>query len=136
MAAGADAEKALGRAAEMPGPLAILLHRAMSESMASHRPAFSRGTVRGVVMEVLEKLKIQQLTRFGIQLDRIAVKGVDGPRIMADVARGFAREYKTSVQASAASLDTKLLMPMALFFFLPFIAAIMLPLFISLMKVF
>jgi Flp pilus assembly protein TadB len=136
MAAGADVEKALGRAAEIPGPLGTLLHRALTISLSSHRPAFTRGTVQGVVMEILDGMKIQQLTRFGIQMDRIAVKGVDGPRIMADVARGFAREYKTAVQSSAASLDTKLLMPMALFFFLPFMAAILLPLFISLLKVF
>ena len=136
MAAGADVEKALGRAAEVPGALGILLHRALANSMASHRPAFTRGTVQGVVMETLGTINIQQLTRFGIQLDRIAVKGVESSRIMADVARGFAREYKTTVQSAAASLDTKLLLPMALFFFLPFIAAILLPLFMSLLKVF
>lgn len=132
MAAGANPDQALGRAAELPGPLGILLKRAVAESMQSKRPAFSRGTARGVVVEILSRQNLPALTRFAMQLDRVATKGVEGPRIMAEVARGLAREYKAQVQTAAAALDNELLIPMTAFFFFPFMVAILLPLLMSL----
>jgi len=136
MAAGANPDQALGRAAELPGPLGVLLSRAVSEAMQSKRPAFSRPPAQGVVVEVLSDVGIPALTRFAVQLDRVAAKGVEGPRLMSGVARGFAREYRAQVQTSAAMLDNELLMPMTLFFFAPLLAAILLPLMVALFSAF
>ncbi|MBI4770857.1 MAG: hypothetical protein HY784_10725 [Chloroflexi bacterium] len=78
----------------------------------------------------------QALSRFGVQLDQVAGKGVEGPRVMSEVARGFAREYRAHVQMAAASLDNTLLMPMTIFFFAPFMVAILLPILLALFSAF
>lgn len=136
MSAGASPEQALSRAAEIPGPLGKILKEAATEASRSGRPAFTTGTAEGMVLEALARYNLPALLRFGVQLDQVAGKGVEGPRVMSEVARGFAREYRAQVQMAAASLDNQLLAPMTLFFFLPFIAAIMLPLLLSLFSAF
>lgn len=136
MSAGASPEQALSRAAELPGPLGKILNEAVSESSRSGRPAFTTGTADGVVLEVLARYNLPALLRFGVQLDQVAGKGVEGPRVMSEVARGFAREYRAQVQMAAASLDNTLLMPMTIFFFAPFMAAILLPVLLALFSAF
>lgn len=136
MSAGASPEQALSRAAEIPGPLGKILKEAVSESSRSGRPAFTSGTAEGVVLEVLARYNLPALLRFGVQLDQVAGKGVEGPRVMSEVARGFAREYRAHVQMAAASLDNTLLMPMTLFFFAPFMVAILLPILLALFSAF
>jgi len=132
MDAGGTAAQAIGRAGELPGPLGRILKAAVSKARQSDRAMFSRGPNKGVLMEELGKLDLPELSRFANQLDRVAAKGVDAPRIMIEIARGLAREYKTQVQKTASNMDNELLMPMTLFFFLPFIVAIMLPVIVSL----
>jgi tight adherence protein C len=136
MAAGASPEQALSRAAEIPGPLGKILKEAVTESSRSGRPAFTSGTADGVVLEVLARYNLPALLRFGVQLDQVAGKGVEGPRVMSEVARGFAREYRAHVQMAAASLDNTLLMPMTVFFFAPFMVAILLPILLALFSAF
>ena len=136
MSAGASPEQALVRVAEIPGPLGRILKEAVSESSRSGRPAFTTGTAEGGVLESLARYNLPALLRFGVQLDRVAGKGVEGPRVMSEVARGFAREYRAQVQMAAASLDNTLLMPMTIFFFAPFMAAILLPILLALFSAF
>ncbi len=138
MAAGASPEQALMRASQVPGPLGAILKQAVNETRRSARPAFSRGTAQGVVLESLASYNynLPSLTRFAIQLDRVAEKGVEAPRVIGEVARGFAREYRAQVQQAAASLDNQLLLPMTLFFFFPFMVAMLLPLMLALFSAF
>jgi Flp pilus assembly protein TadB len=136
MAAGASPEQALIRAAGIPGPLGTILSQAVAETRRSARPAFSRGTAEGVVLEALSAYNLPSLTRFALQLDRVAEKGVEAPRVIGEVARGFAREYRAQVQQAAASLDNQLLAPMTLFFFFPFLVAMLLPLMLALFGAF
>jgi len=131
MDAGSTAGQAVERASELPGPLGKILSDAVSQARQSNRAMFSRGASRGILLEKLEDSQLNELTRFASQLDRVASKGVDAPRIMVDIARGFAREYRSHVQKTAANMDTELLLPMTLFFFLPFMLAILVPLMIS-----
>jgi hypothetical protein len=51
---------------------------------------------------------------------------------MIEIARGLAREYKSQIQQTASNMDNELLVPMTLFFFLPFIVSILVPLMVSL----
>jgi tight adherence protein C len=129
-------EQAFERVAEMPGPLGKLLQTVLEESRQSKLPVFSRGSVKGVAGEILAGLGLPELTRFGSQLDRIASKGVESARIMHQVAEDFVREYRSHLLRKASSLDNELLIPMALFFFVPFIVALMLPLMLSLFQAF
>lgn len=136
MDAGSTAGQAMERASELPGPLGKLLSDAVSQARQSNRAMFSRGSSKGILLEKLEDSRLNELTRFASQLDRVASKGVDAPRIMVDIARGFAREYRAHVQKTAANMDTELLLPMTLFFFLPFLVSILAPLLISFGSIF
>lgn len=127
MDAGSTAGQAVERAAELPGPLGSILSDAVSAARQSNRPMFSRGRSKGILLEKLEEHQLVELNRFAMQLDRVAAKGVDAPRIMIEIARGLAREYRSHVQQTAANMDTALLMPMTLFFFLPFMLVILAP---------
>ena len=127
MDAGSTAGQAIERAAELPGPLGKILMDAVSQVRQSNRAMFSRGQSKGILLEKLEEHQLIELNRFTMQLDRVAAKGVDAPRIMVEIARGLAREYRSQVQQTAANMDTELLMPMTLFFFLPFMVVILAP---------
>ena len=52
--------------------------------------------------------------------------------MMADISRAISREYFEHVMSAAESLEGNLVIPSAIFFFLPFTAAIMLPVMTSL----
>lgn len=131
MDAGSTAGQAIGRAGELPGPLGIVISDAVSQSRQSERAMFSRGASKGVLMEELSQHEMPELSRFAMQLDRVAAKGVDAPRIMVEIARGLAREYKSQIQQTASNMDNELLIPMTLFFFLPFIVSILVPVMVS-----
>ena len=132
MDAGSTAGQAISRAGELPGPLGKVINDAVSQSRQSERAMFSRGASKGVLMEELGRHDLPELSRFAMQLDRVASKGVDASRIMIEIARGLAREYKSQIQQTASNMDNELLIPMTLFFFLPFIVSILVPLMVSL----
>jgi hypothetical protein len=56
--------------------------------------------------------------------------------MMHQVASDFVRSYRSRLLQRASNLDNELLFPMALFFFIPFIVALMLPLMLSLFQAF
>lgn len=127
MDAGSTAGQAVERASELPGALGVILSDAVSQARQSNRAMFSRGRSKGILLEKLEEHQLPELNRFAMQLDRVAAKGVDAPRIMIEIARGLAREYRSHVQQTAANMDTALLVPMTLFFFLPFMLVMLAP---------
>ncbi len=131
MDAGATAGQAVERAGELPGPLGRVLNLSVAKARQSERAMFSRGASKGILMEELNQHGMPELSRFAMQLDRVAAKGVDASRIMVEIAKGLAREYKSLVQTVAANMDTELLLPMTLFFFLPFVVSMMAPLVVS-----
>lgn len=133
MDAGGTPDQALSRASEIPGGCGYIISTAVRKTRESNRPMFSRGPVRGVLVDELAQWDMPSLLRFGNQIDRVAGKGVEGPRIMAEISRGFAREYKSAVTQAAAALDNKLMFPMMIFFFAPFMIGLMAPLIVSLM---
>ncbi len=132
MDAGSTAGQAVSRAGELPGPLGKVINDAVSQARQSERAMFSRGASKGILMEELGKHELPELSRFAMQLDRVAAKGVDASRIMIEIARGLAREYRSQVQQTASNMDNELLMPMTFFFFLPFIVSILVPVMVSL----
>jgi tight adherence protein C len=136
LAAGNAPDVAVDRASHVPGPLGKLLGRALADSRSSGRPLFSRKPVRGTLVELLMASGLSQLTAFGAQLDLVASKGVAGAELMADISRAISREYFEHVMSAAESLEGTLVIPTAIFFFLPFTIAILLPLMWSLSSAF
>jgi tight adherence protein C len=137
MAAGNAPDQALTRVVELPGPLGSLLGRAMSESRATGRPIFSKSAeVRGTLVETLAEMGMPELLAFASQLDLVASKGAAGPELMAGIASGLAREHRLRVMRAAEELESNLVIPGTLFFFLPFVAAVMIPLLLPLLSLF
>lgn len=136
MTAQTNLPQAVERASVLPGPLGIILKRAVDEARRSKRPAFSNGPSKGVIPEIIEQIGVQDLSRFAVQLDHVASKGVETGRVMTDIARGLAREYKSKAQLAAAGLDSKLMLPVSIFFFIPFLAALFIPIGISILGAF
>jgi tight adherence protein C len=136
LAAGNPPDLAIERASKVPGPLGRLLARALAESRSSGRPLFTRKPVRGTLVEVLLASGLSELVAFGSQLDLVASKGVAGAEMMADISRAISREYYEHVMTAAESIESQLVIPSAIFFFLPFTLAILLPIMGSLSKAF
>lgn len=139
MRAGSSMDTAVARVAEMPTVAGRLLREALAEQSRTNRPLWSAGAAVGVFldyMNVQAASGMPQLRRFARQLDRVSSKGVDAPKVIAKVADGFSREYKAQITKAAATLDTKLVFPTMLFFFIPFILAIGLPVFLSVLAAF
>jgi hypothetical protein len=110
--------------------------RALAESRSSGKPFFSRKLIRGTLVELLLASGLSQLTAFGDQLDLVSSKGVASADLMADISRAISREYFEHVMSLAESLEGNLVVPSAIFFFLPFTIAILLPLMTSLSAIF
>lgn len=127
MAASNPPDHALRRAAEFAGPLGTILGHALAESSRSGRPLFSRRPTKGVLIEALSTWNLPALSAFARQIDLAAAKGVAGAEQMSRTARDLAREYREGLLSRAEKLESELVMPSALFFFLPFVAAVMLP---------
>jgi tight adherence protein C len=136
LAAGAAPDRALERAAARPGPLARILAQALEEARKTGRPLFSRGAARGVLVESLRRMGEDALSTFAVQLDMVAEKGAAGAELMASVAESLAREEQARAMRAAERLESDLVIPAALFFFLPFVAVVMLPILVSLFRAF
>ena len=139
MRAGGSMDTALSRVAEMPTIAGKLFKEALAEQSRTNRPLWSNGATIGVFLDYMNREAssgMPQLRRFAKQLDRVSGIGVNSPEIIAKVAEGFSREYKARITKSAAMLDTQLVFPTMIFFFLPFLLAIGLPLFVSVLSAF
>ena len=136
LAAGAAPDRALERAAARPGPLARIMAEALEEARKTGRPLFSRGPARGVLVEGLRRMGEDALSTFAVQLDMVAEKGAAGAELMASVAESLAREEQARAMRAAERLESDLVIPAALFFFLPFVAVVMLPILASLFRAF
>ncbi|MBI9047060.1 MAG: type II secretion system F family protein [Anaerolineaceae bacterium] len=127
---GSNAAQALERASDIPGPIGKMISHALDESLRSGLSLLSSGAAKGVFVPTLMQYGVSSISRFAVQIDRIADKGVDAPRIMSEVARGFTRQYKKQVDETVSTLDTRLLIPLAFFYFIPFMLTLV-PLFLS-----
>lgn len=133
-AANNPAGKALERAAATPGPLGLIITGAVSEARTSNRPLFSRKPMKGALTSHFERWGLPPLLAFGKSLDLVSDKGVAGESVMARIAQNISREYREQLLRQAENLESALLLPTALYFFLPFMAAIILPILLPLFE--
>jgi hypothetical protein len=66
----------------------------------------------------------------------VAEKGAAGAELMGSIAEALAREEQARAMRAAERLESDLVIPAALFFFLPFVAVVMLPILASLFRAF
>ncbi len=125
LAAGTAPDVAVARAAAIPGPLSTLLREAVEMSRGTGRPLFSRKPISGTLVEVMGASGIPALHAFGSQLDLVASKGVAGAALMSEIARALGQEYRAKLQSEVEKLDSRLVLVVALFFFVPFVALLL-----------
>jgi len=127
MAAGNSAEQALGRAAEAHSALGVFLQEVEDYARAAGRPMFSQPPIVGALVEYTrnEARGLPFLMAFVTQLDMVARKGVSGAQLMADIAQTLAREHHQDVMTRAKTLDSKLVVAAAIFYFMPFVALLL-----------
>lgn len=121
LAAGNSPEKAVERAAQLPGALSGLLKEAVSASASSARPLFTRKPVTGTMIETFRKANLPALTAFASQLDLVASKGVGGAELMAQIAETLVGEYRARLASEVEKLDSRLTLLVMLFYFAPFV---------------
>lgn len=125
LAAGTAPDVAVARAAAIPGALSALLLEAVELSRATGRPLFSRKPIGGTLMDVLGSSGIPALHAFGSQLDLVASKGVAGTELMSEIARALSVEYRARLQSEVEKLDSRLVLMVAFFFFVPFVVLLL-----------
>jgi len=128
MAAGNPPDKALERAAEWGGPLAVLVRRMAEEARATGRPIFGRGSKDGALVVTVAPYDLPALRAFAAQIDLAARKGAAGPELMEGLAKTLIIEFKDRALREAETLDSRLAVPSVLFFFLPFLFLMLVPL--------
>jgi len=136
MMAGSSAETAVQRATALPGSLSRMIGDAIDQAQTGGRLLFSRNGIEGVLKAHLLTYQMPELDAFASQVDLVASRGSDGPAQMAEVVRGLAREYRSEVTKQAENLDSRLLMPITGFFFIPLLLAIFIPLGVSVLQTF
>jgi tight adherence protein C len=134
LAANNPPDKALQRAADTAGVLGLILKGAMAEARSSSRPLFSRKPLKGALVVWVERWRLPSLLAFGSSLDLVAGKGVAGEAMMSRIAQGMSREYREKLLKRAEALESNLVLPSAVFFFVPFMAAIVVPVLLPLFE--
>lgn len=130
MSAGVTAAQAIGRAAEiLDGPVADLLKDAVAHAGKTSRPLFGIydpvAPVTGALVAVFERAGLPDLHSFAVQVDLVAGKGVDAPRLMNETAAALAAEYRQRVETEREKLGGRLTTYVAFFFFFPVVALIL-----------
>lgn len=136
MSANSSAETAITRAATLPGPFGQLVTEAVQTAQQSGRLVFSKDNIPGTLVGIFSSYRTSELEAFAQQVDLVAAKGSEGPKQMGEIARGLAREYRSDVARKAENLSNKLLFPISLYFFVPFLLAVFIPLMASVFESF
>ena len=94
------------------------------------RPMLGRsGGQPGFLQEEAERAGVPGLINFAIQLDILQKSGVGGEILLGSLAESVAAEYQARVMAGAEALADKLTLPVMFFYFLPYLAGLLIPVF-------
>lgn len=120
ISAGENAENALKEIARGR----VLLSRWLRDRMAAKPPGRE---LWQWLAEEAEKTGIGALRSFMVRMGRVAGKGTEAYRLLADVAVSEGRRYVAEVDEEAEKLEDELTLPVGIFFFIPYLAFILLP---------
>ncbi len=127
-ATGTSLSEALRRLSEGEGHTARWLRETLA--LAAGKPLFtplSAGDVGVLRQRALESGHLP-LINLTVQLDLIEQKGVGARELLNDLADTVAGEYHAAVETRANALGSKLIFPVMLFYFLPYLFALLAPL--------
>ncbi|MGC8946369.1 MAG: hypothetical protein ACP5N6_09460 [Anaerolineae bacterium] len=93
----------------------------------AERPLLGRGS--GFLREEAERSRVSGLVNLAVQLDILQEAGVGSQLLLGSFAESVAAEYQTRVMARAEALDDKLVPIIMVFYFVPYIAGLLIPIF-------
>ncbi|MEM2265375.1 MAG: hypothetical protein QW687_00890 [Candidatus Hadarchaeales archaeon] len=128
------AEEAITRAKDAPGCIGEFLNYLIASAKRSPKPLFGRGETGGALLEEARKFNLEPVTAFFAQLDGIARAGTGGAEMMKALAASLHAERRIKLSENMEKLDNNLVLPMMVFFFIPFLGGIMLPILIGLLE--
>ena len=135
MAAGLPPDQALERAAAWTGPMAVLLQQVLEHSRRSGQPIFGRGPGAGALVSTLARYDTPALHAFASQLDTAARKGAAGSALMNALVQTYIVAYQDKSLQAAEKLESQLAVPSVLFFFLPLLLLILVPMMLPVLRV-
>lgn len=86
----------------------------------------------GVLRKRALESGMQELINLAVQIDLIKQKGVGAQKLLNDLATSVANDYNAAVRRRAEALGGKLVFPVMIFYFIPYLAAILAPMLSSL----
>jgi Flp pilus assembly protein TadB len=94
-------------------------------------PLFSdvRGGRRGHLRREAQRAGVPALINFTTQVDFLKEAGIGADVLLGNLADTVAADYQGEVNARAEALGDKLVLPVMIFYFIPYLAGLMIPLF-------
>lgn len=83
----------------------------------------------GFLREEAERSRVPGLVNLAVQLDIVQEAGVGSQLLLSSLAESVAAEYHARVMARAEALDDKLVPIVAIFYFIPYLAGLLIPIF-------
>lgn len=81
----------------------------------------------GVLRKRALESGMQELINLAVQLDTIQQKGTGAEKLLGDLSTSVAGDYNAEVRRRAEALDGKLVFPVMIFYFIPYLAALLMP---------
>jgi Flp pilus assembly protein TadB len=129
-----NALERLGQSHSMVG---AVFQRLLHEAQAQSGPLWSRPNGKeGNLKRLVRAWGSKDLLSLISQLETIHRRGVEGPETMAKMARSAAQRFLGEARTEAEQLENKLVLPLGIFFFLPFTAATIAPIITMLTSIF
>jgi hypothetical protein len=94
-------------------------------------PLFSdvRGGKRGHLRREAQRAGVPALINFATQVDFLKEAGIGADVLLGNLADTVAADYQGEVNARAEALGDKLVLPVMIFYFIPYLAGLMIPMF-------
>jgi tight adherence protein C len=132
--AGTSIETALARLADSPTVVGQVFTDLMARSRG--KTLFSTDDhTEAALQTTAARWDVPELTNLIAQLNMVQRRGVYGAEVLSGLAKRTATVYLGERERKAEALETSLLMPLTLFFFVPFLAMVLGPIFVQLFSV-
>lgn len=132
IATGKSEIEALQEVAAGQGVVNRWLRRVLA-SRSPDVPLFSdvRGGAMGHLRREAHRTGLAALINFATQLDFLKMAGIGADVLLGTLADTVAADYEAEVNARAEALGDKLVLPTTLFYFIPYLAGLMVPMFVT-----
>ncbi len=136
-ATGVGLVNALERLGQSHSMVGTVFQRLLYEAQSRPGPLWTRPQgEEGNLKQIAKAWKSKALLSLVSQLETIHRRGVEGPETMATLARGMSMRWLGEARTEADQLENKLVLPLGIFFFLPFTAATIAPIITMLTQLF